>query len=869
MTHAKMPLKTTSLTIDQAFQQAVTYHQAGYIHDAKYLYRTILQTQPNHPDAQHNLDILTEQIKQAITNLSHFKAELEANTDQAQNWFNYIDALTLTDQTDLAQQILQLAQQHGLPDEMVSALAKRLEFATQESTQLPKQSPHEKSSSNAIAVLKNKKSSISNKHTKSDKNSSSHNGKIPSTKQIDTLVNLFNAGQYTEVVTLSREMTECFPHFDFGWKTLGTVLKQMGRDADALHPLEKAVELSSDDAETLNNLSITYKVLGQIDKAETSCRRALQIMPDLAEAHNTLGIILHELGRFSEAEASHRRALQIKPDYVSAYNNLGTALKDMGQFDEAEASCLQALKINQRSSSAYLTLGTIYHDLGQLKKAEANYRQALEIDPNYAIAHYNLGNAFKKQDLLDKAEACYRQALIINPDSALAHNNLGNILKELSLIDEAEACYRQSLQLQPDFEVAFSNLLFVLNYHPDKTAEEIFEAYQEYDAKYCLPHHSEWQPHINNSNLHRRLKVGYVSPDFRKHSAQYFLEPLLAHHDKQAIEVYAYAELAVEDSVTAHYKSYVDHWIPTRGMSNAALAERIRADGIDILVDLAGHTAKNRLSVFARKPAPVSVSWLGYGYTTGLTAIDYFLTDITTVPQGSEALFSETPYRVATPSFSYRPAEGMGEINDLPALTNGHITFGTLTRAIRLNHRTIKVWSEILKYVPDSRLVIDCKTFSDKYMQDLFAEKFVTHGIARERLEFGYHTPPWDVLRGIDIGLDCFPHNSGTTLFETLYMGVPYITLAGRPSVGRLGSCILQGLGRPEWIAESETDYVAKAVDLAGDINRLSEIRAGLRDQMKNSPLRDEKSFALKVETAYRDIWKKWCLEDNLKGNKL
>jgi predicted O-linked N-acetylglucosamine transferase (SPINDLY family) len=201
----------------------------------------------------------------------------------------------------------------------------------------------------------------------------------------------------------------------------------------------------------------------------------------------------------------------------------------------------------------------------------------------------------------------------------------------------------------------------------------------------------------------------------------------------------------------------------------------------------------------------------------------------------------------------------MGEVNSLPAQQRGYITFGTLTRSVRVNHRTIRVWAEILKAVPNSRLVMDSSNFKEPAMQERMAERFAQHGIPRERLEIGFHSPPWGVLRGTDIGLDCFPHNSGTTLFEALYMGVPFITLAGRPSVGRLGSSILQGIGHPEWIAESEDDYVEKAVELAGDMMRLSEIRSTLRDQMEHSPLRDEAGFARKVEDAYRKMWQSWC----------
>jgi len=357
--------------------------------------------------------------------------------------------------------------------------------------------------------------------------------------------------------------------------------------------------------------------------------------------------------------------------------------------------------------------------------------------------------------------------------------------------------------------------------------------------------------------------VGYVSPDFRNHSCSNFLEPLLAWHDKSVVQVYAYAELRREDGATARYKNYVDHWVPTRGMTDAALAERIRADGIDILVDLAGHTGGNRLGTFARKPAPVSVSWMGYGCTTGLSAIDYYLTDATSAPAGSEECFSETPWRLPM-SWVYRPigAAHMGEVNELPALRNGYVTFGTLTRAIRVNHLTVRVWGELLKRVPNSRLVINSTSYKDAQTQDELAQRFVDQGIARERLVIGCDSPPWDVLRSIDIGLDCFPHNSGTTLFETLYMGIPFVTLTGRPSVGGMGGSILRGLGRPEWITSTETEYIDTAAALAQDLGALAQLRAGLREEMQASLLMNEPAFARSVEDAFRQMFIQWCSEN-------
>ncbi|MDP1558295.1 MAG: tetratricopeptide repeat protein [Nitrosomonas sp.] len=999
MTNAEIPQQTATLIIDQALQQAIAYHQAGQLRDAERLYRAILQIRPDHADVHHNLDLLAQQIKQATASLPDFKAALEANPDQGQYWLNYIDALMLTGQVDVARQVLQQGRQRGLQGDAVEVLAGRLERIVQ----LSEQESIKESQPDASAVAQGRKTKSKRKLPKPEQSTKKpvlHKGMNPSAQQIETLVALFTEGRYTEVITRALQMTEYFPWYGFGWKILGAGLKQTGQTTDALYPMQKAVELLPTDSETHNNLGITLQdlgrpgeaeacfrqaleinrdyaeahlslgnilqVLGQLDEAATSCRRALEIRSNYTPAYLTLGNILRELGQLEQAVTCYQRALEIKPDYVEAFNNLGNTLQELGRLDEAVTCCRRALEIKPDHASAYLTLGSLFLELGRpdeaeasfrrlleikpddapaylmlgnvldelgrlneaevccnraleikpdyapvyltlgyilqklgrLDEAEANYRRALEINPDYAGACNNLGNTLKEQgrldeaeihllraleirpdyveahnnlgvtlkDLgrLDEAEAHFHRALELKPDYVEAHNNLGATLKDLGRLDEAEDSYRQVLQLKPDYEIAFDSLLFTLNYHPDKSGEEIFAVYREYDARHGLPFQSEWRVHGNSRETQRRLKVGYVSPDFKKHSVQNYLEPLLAHHDKQFVEVYAYAELAREDSATVRFKHYVDQWIPTRGMSDDALAERIRADGIDILVDLADHTGKNRLKVFARKPAPVSVSWLGYGYTTGLTAIDYYLTDLTTVPEGCDVLFSETPWRLATPSFSYRPAENMGAVSVLPALAKGYITFGTLTRPVRINHRTIRVWSEILNRVKGARLVIDSKDFSAKRMQDILVDKFAAHGIERERLEIGYHSPPWDVLRGIDIGLDCFPHNSGATLFETLYMGVPYITLAGRPSVGRLGSCVLQGVGHPEWITENEDDYVAKAVALASDVTHLSVIRAVLRDQMERSPLRDEAGFALKVEDAYRRIWKIWCE----KGNK-
>ena len=456
-----------------------------------------------------------------------------------------------------------------------------------------------------------------------------------------------------------------------------------------------------------------------------------------------------------------------------------------------------------------------------------------------------------------------RQALTLKPNYAEAHNNLAITFQKTGRLDAAVSQFLAALALQPDNKSVFSNYLFTLNYHADKSAEEIFETYRDFEAQFGAPYRADWQAHDNTRDIKRRLKVGYVSPDFRSHSCIYFMEPLISQHDWSAVDVYAYADLAQEDAASQRYKSYVEHWVPTRGMTDAALAQRIRADGIDILVDMAGHTAGNRLGVFARKPAPVSLSWMGYGYTTGLRAIDYYLTDQASAPEGCEHLFAEEPWRLKdTPFAVYRAPQSMQDIDPaaspLPALKNGYITLGTLTRGVRINHRTVRVWASILKRLPTAHLVIDSSSFKDPALQEVALQKFTDQGIEPQRLHIGFNSPASAVLQGMDIGLDCFPHNSGTTLYESLYMGVPYITLAGRPTVGRIGSAVLQAIGHPEWIATSEEEYADKVVALAQDTHALRQHRAHLRQEMQHSSLMDERGFTKKVEQAYRGMFQRW-----------
>ena len=615
------------------------------------------------------------------------------------------------------------------------------------------------------------------------------------------------------------------PTHDAARRQLGAIRHAQGELDAALRAYESIqVSIATDDAARWLNLGVAFHDRGDLASAARCYESAIALQPLLFEAHNNLGTVCQSRGDLQTSIRHYRTALAIRPDSAQGHGNLATSL----------------------------------HRHGQLVEAVRSYEAAIALDPSDADMQSSLGTALQAQGKLNAAAKRYRAAIALDPKHVNSHSNLGCVLQEMGDHDASIESLRTALTINPDYADAQNSLLFSLNYHPDQRAEDIFAAYQEYDRQVGLPLQASWTAHTNERVLTRRLRVGYVSPDLRHHSVRHFLEPLLANHDEHVVEVFAYAELSAEDAVTARCRGHVDHWVPTLGMSDDALAERIRDNSIDILVDLAGHTTNNRLRVFARKPAPVSLSWLGFGYTTGLSAIDYLFSDAACAPEGSESLFSEQPWRLATPGFAYRPAEGMGEVNTLPALQRGVITFGTLTRAVRINHRTIKAWSMILQRVPKSQLVVDSLTYRDEAVRKALQAEFSARGIGPEQLRVGCHSPPWDVLRSIDIGLDCFPHNSGTTLFETLYMGLPFVTLAGRPSVGRLGSSILIGMGHPEWIAHSEDEYVEIAVALASDVPRLAALRAGLRDEMRASALMDEAGFARKVESAYRGMFKRW-----------
>jgi protein O-GlcNAc transferase len=612
-----------------------------------------------------------------------------------------------------------------------------------------------------------------------------------------------------------------------------------------------------------SNLGAALKDQGKLDEAIAAYRRAIDLKPDSAEAHYNLGNALKDQGKLDEAIAAYRRAIGIKPDLAAAHSNLGAALDEQGRLDEAIAAYRRAIGIKPDLAAVHSNLGAALNKQGKLDEAIAAYRWAIGIKPDLAAAHSNLGAALKDRGKLGEAIAAYRRAIDLKPDSAEAHYNLGNVLKDQGKLDEAGAAYRRAIGIKPDLTAAHSNLLTSLNYDDKSTGNHLFAAHREWGKRYCQQI-SRPTAYANDREAGRRLKVGYVSPDFRRHSVASFVEPLLKEHDRQAMEVFCYAEVKRPDTVTGDLQRLADHWLVTVGRSDNELAERIRADRIDILVDLAGQTANNRLRVFARKPAPVQVTWLGYPNTTGLAAIDYRLVDAVTDPIGeADAWASETLVRLEGGFLCYGAPKDAPEPTVPSCLKTGTVTFGSFNNPAKLSAATLDAWATLLSRLPPARLLLKGKPLADADTRALFLARLGERGVAAERVEL----VPW--LRGaaahlalyhrVDIALDPFPYNGTTTICEALWMGVPVVTLRGDRHAGRVGASLLTQIGLRDFIANSVEEYVEIALALACNPRRLEELRRALRPRMAASLLCDGRAFARKIEGAFRTMWQHWC----------
>lgn len=609
---------------------------------------------------------------------------------------------------------------------------------------------------------------------------------------------------------------------------LGTLLRAAGRHDEAVALLREAVGADPDNAVAHANLGVALlerSDMGDAAEAFALIERAAALDPSSADIAYNLGNAAHALGRHEDALAHYRRAIELQPDHADAYNNLGNVLKQRGAFDAA---------------------------------AQA-FEYALQRQPAHVAAHNNLGNLHRTLGRIEEAEACIRRALAVDPTHSVSHNNLGNVLKDGGALDDAIVSYRCAIDCDAGNVIAHSNLLYALTFQSDDARTVLDEAHR-WSALHEAPLRSTRFSH--DSTIHRngsprrpRLRIGYVSADFRDHCQALFLMPLLAHHDRSAFEIVCYANVERPDAMTARLAQHADVWRDVRALDDVHLARTIRDDRIDILVDLTMHMADGRPLAFARRPAPVQVAWLAYPGTTGLEAIDYRFTDPHLDPPDHDAHYREQSLRLADTFWCYDPlVTNQLEPGPLPALANGYVTFGCLNNPCKLTDRTLRMWAGVMNALTDARLVLMA---APGIARERLSARAAAQGIDTARLSFVPFRPRDEYLAsycGIDIGLDTLPYNGHTTSLDALWMGVPVVTRVGQTAVGRGGLSQLTNLGLAELAAFTDDAFVRTALALAADLPALATLRRDLRGRMQRSPLMDGARFARQIEAAYGQI---------------
>jgi predicted O-linked N-acetylglucosamine transferase (SPINDLY family) len=642
---------------------------------------------------------------------------------------------------------------------------------------------------------------------------------------------------------------------------LGLALHHTGRSEAALDPLRRAARLQPSVALYPHSLGGVLLALGCREEAAEAYCAAAAANPRMAEAHNDLGYVLYLLGRWEQAAANLKTALELRPDFAEAHLNLGCVAQAQGRLEEAESRYREAIRSNPALALAHANLSGLLMQTNRSPEAEELALEALRHQPGLVEALTNLSAIRIEQRRWEDAERLARRAVAGRPASGEALACLGFSLYRQGRVDEALPWVRQAVERAPANAAIHSGLLLVLGSDPTISDETLYAEHRRWAERHAASPADGIKPHANTREPERRLRVGYVSADLKMHPLVQYFEPALVHHDRREFEIFCYAEVARPDEVTLRLQTLADHWRFVAGMTDDALAETIRADGIDILVDLNGHTAGHRLQVFARKPAPVQVTWIGYPATTGLTAIDYFLADPWLVPEGGERYFSERVWRLPRCRAAYRPPVADRPVALAPALALGKVTFGCFNNPTKISRAVIRLWSRILQAAPSSRLVLKYAEFESPAVQQRFRSWFAEEGVEPMRIEFRGRSQAAEYLAAfdeIDIALDPFPYNGGTSTFDALWMGVPVIALAGGTPSARLGLMILDCAGLGELVGANPDDYVERAAALAADLPRLAELRASLRDRLLASPWMDEAGVTRDVEQAFQAMWRRW-----------
>ena len=637
-------------------------------------------------------------------------------------------------------------------------------------------------------------------------------------------------------------------------QTRGLIASAMDNPSAAASAFGQASALAPDSQEAWSGLAQALQSLQRLEDALAAYRRAQSLGPLSAAIANNFGVALTVARRSDEAAAVLRQGLALAPGSAELWYNLGNALSAQGASAEALAAFRESLKIDPKNVQALLNLGNVLRARRELNAAIECYAQALAIDARNHDGYNNLGTALWTAGRPDEALVALRRAIELRHDSSAAHNNLGNVLKDTGRMSEAIAAFRRALELAPQDPQPHSNLLYSLYFHPDYDEAAILREAQHW-ARAHAPPATPAVPRARARPSPRKLHIGYVSADFRDHCQSLFTLPLLEHHDHHAFKIHCYAQLAAPDATSRRIEGLADVWRPTQGASDAAVEAMVRADEIDILVDLTMHMSSGRPLLFARKPAPVQVAWLAYPGTTGQTAIDFRVTDPWLDPLDfDDRRYVERSIRLPSTFWCYDAGAETPAVNALPALAAGYVTFGCLNNFCKVSDLSLRLWGRVMAATANSRLILLAAPGEHR---SRVIDTLRGFGIAAQRIEFVPYQPRrvyLETYRRIDLCLDTLPYNGHTTSLDAYWMGVPVVTRVGQTVVGRAGWSQLNNLKLPQLAAFDDEQFVDKAVQLSHDLAALCALRGSLRERMLASPLMDPAAFAAAMESIYRTV---------------
>ena len=663
------------------------------------------------------------------------------------------------------------------------------------------------------------------------------------------------SGNMPGAEALYRQILAEQPNHPDALHLLGVLASQTGRYDLAIDLIGRAITVNPAAFQFHLNLGVALNESGRITDAVASFDRALELQPGEPRVLCNRSYALWKAGRINEAIDAAERALKQVPNYPEAHNNLGNAFQAAGRLQEAVDQFQRAIALRPNVAETRANFASALTELGRLEEAVAEARRAIELQPTLAVAHNNLGVALVKLKRPAEASAALNQAVTLRPNYAEAQYNLGVALADD--FDYAGACnaWRRAVELQPDHAVADSNRLFLLLVDSTQAAESILEEHKKWNQRQATPLIGKIRPHDNDRDPKRRLRLGYVSGDFRGHVVGWSVLPMMSHHDHEQFEVFCYSSTRVADDYTAKLRTFADHWREVAELDDDEAAEVIHKDRIDLLVDLAGHTVGNRLLVMARKPAPVQATYVGYVATTGLATIDYRLSDPYLDPAESDLkYYSERTIRLPHSYWCYQSPLTAPDVNEPPS-SGGAVTFGCLNNFGKVTAEALDLWAQVMLGVDGSRLLLNCEF--DHHRQ-IVRRRLAARGIDGGRVDFVARQAWLDYAKTfhrIDIALDPFPYGGAISTCDALWMGVPVVSLLGRTTAGRGGNSILNNIGLGELVARTPEDYVR----IASNWRRLVELRPTMRKRMQASPLMDQSGHASEVEAAYRRMWEIYC----------